>query len=105
MSHVDGFVAAAPTANKGAYRQYATAATEVFKELSALSVVECWGDDVPDGETTSFPMTVKCREDELFAFRGSSGRPAKLTTKRCRRSSPMPGCKRTRTRCHSMASA
>ena len=49
MPYVDGFVAAVPTTNKEAYRQRAAAAAEVFKELGALSVVECWGDDVPDG--------------------------------------------------------
>ena len=64
MPYVDGFVAAVPTANKEAYRQHAAAAAGVFKELGALSVVECWGDDVPDGEVTSFPMAVQRREDE-----------------------------------------
>lgn len=68
MSYVDGFVAAVPTASKEAYRQHAAAAAEVFKEFGALSVVECWGDDVPDGEVTSFPMAVKCREDETVCF-------------------------------------
>lgn len=68
MPYVDGFVAAVPTANKETYRQHAAAAAEVFKELGALSVVECWGDDVPDGEVTSFPMAVRCREDETVCF-------------------------------------
>jgi len=30
--------------------------------------VECWGDDVPGGEVTSFPMAVKCRPDEIVVF-------------------------------------
>ncbi|MEM7687179.1 MAG: DUF1428 domain-containing protein, partial [Pseudomonadota bacterium] len=29
---------------------------------------ECWGDDVPDGEVTSFPMAVKCADDETVVF-------------------------------------
>jgi hypothetical protein len=29
-----------------------------FKEHGALKLVECWGDDVPDGKLTSFPMAV-----------------------------------------------
>lgn len=43
-------------------------AAGIFKELGALKVVECWGDDVPDGEVTSFPMAVKCRDDETVVF-------------------------------------
>ena len=49
MTHVDGFVAAVPTANREAYRQHAEAAAVVFKKYGALKLVECWGDDVPEG--------------------------------------------------------
>ena len=62
MNYVDGFAAAVPQAKKEAYLKHATDAAVVFKEFGALSVVECWGDDVPDGKLTSFPMAVK-RED------------------------------------------
>ncbi|MEO0998749.1 MAG: DUF1428 domain-containing protein [Pseudomonadota bacterium] len=68
MSYVDGFVAAVPTANKDAYRVHARKAIEVFKRHGALSAVECWGDDVPDGEITSFPLAVKKRDDETVVF-------------------------------------
>lgn len=66
--YVDGFVVAAPTARREEYVRHAALAAQVFKENGALSVVECWGDDVPDGETTSFPMAVKRREDETVVF-------------------------------------
>ncbi len=68
MTYVDGFVAAVPTANKAAYRIHAEVAAAVFREHGALSVVDCWGDDVPDGEVTSFPMAVKCKENETVSF-------------------------------------
>lgn len=68
MSYVDGFVAAVPTANKEAYRRHAQAAAVVFKEYGALEVVECWGDDVPEGKLTSFPMAVQRRDDETVVF-------------------------------------
>lgn len=59
-----------PTANKELWRQHAEAAAEAFKEYSALKIVECWGNDVPEGRITSFPMTVKCKNDEkLFSHR------------------------------------
>jgi uncharacterized protein YbaA (DUF1428 family) len=68
MTYVDGFVAAVPTANREKYRKHAEDASVVFKEHGALHFVECWGDDVPDGEVTSFPMAVKCRDDETVVF-------------------------------------
>jgi uncharacterized protein YbaA (DUF1428 family) len=70
MSYVDGFVAAVPTANRERYRKHAEAAAVVFKEHGALSVVECWGDDVPDGKVTSFPLAVKRADDETVVFSG-----------------------------------
>jgi uncharacterized protein YbaA (DUF1428 family) len=68
MNYVDGFVSAVPTANRERYRKHADTAAVVFKEHGALSVVECWGDDVPDGTLTSFPMAVKKQEDETVVF-------------------------------------
>ena len=68
MTYVDGFVAAVPTANKEKYLQHATEAAAIFKEYGALEVVECWGDDVPEGETTSFTMAVKRQDDETAVF-------------------------------------
>ncbi|WP_029009310.1 DUF1428 domain-containing protein [Azospirillum halopraeferens] len=68
MAYIDGFVAAVPTANREAFRRHAEAAAAVFRENGALQVVECWGDDVPEGEITSFPMAVKRRDDETVIF-------------------------------------
>lgn len=68
MAYVDGFVAAVPVANKAAYIAHAKAAAAVFIAHGALSVHECWGDDVPQGELTSFPMAVQCGETEAVVF-------------------------------------
>jgi len=68
MSYVDGFVAAVPTANRDIYRKHAELAAAVFREHGALHVVECWGDDVPEGKLTSFPLAVKRKEDETVVF-------------------------------------
>ena len=68
MTYVDGFVVAVPTANREIYRKYAEAAAIAFKEHGALRLVECWGDDVPQGKLTSFPMAVKCKDDETVVF-------------------------------------
>ena len=55
MSYVDGFVAAVPTANKAKYIKHAEDASHIFKEHGAFKVVECWGDDVPDGQADLLP--------------------------------------------------
>ena len=68
MNYVDGFVTAVPTANREAYLKHAQLAAAAFKEYGALSLVECWGDDVPQGKLTSFPMAVKCQSDETVVF-------------------------------------
>lgn len=68
MNYVDGFVIAVPAAKKDAYVQQATKAAGMFKEFGALEVVECWGDDVPEGKVTSFTMAVKRQDDEVVVF-------------------------------------
>ena len=68
MNYVDGFVLAVPTKNKAAYKIGAEKFAIVFKEYGALSIIECWGDDVPAGKLTSFPMAVKCLPEETVVF-------------------------------------
>jgi uncharacterized protein YbaA (DUF1428 family) len=68
MTYIDGFVLAVPTASREIYQKFAADAAVIFKECGALKLVECWGDDVPDGKLTSFPMAVKCGEDESVVF-------------------------------------
>lgn len=68
MSYVDGFVVAVPTANRETYRTHAMEALKIFRDHGATRCVECWGDDVPDGKVTSFPMAVKKRDDETVVF-------------------------------------
>jgi len=68
MNYVDGFVLAVPKDNKEIYISHALEAAKVFKEYGALSLVECWGENIPDGELTSFPLAVKCAEDEVVCF-------------------------------------
>ncbi|MFR0690657.1 DUF1428 domain-containing protein [Enterobacterales bacterium AE_CKDN230030158-1A_HGKHYDSX7] len=68
MNYVDGFLVPVPTASRERYIEVARKAAALFKEHGALSVVECWGDDVPEGKVTSFPMAVKLKEDETVVF-------------------------------------
>ncbi|MGB0678039.1 MAG: DUF1428 domain-containing protein [Polyangiales bacterium] len=68
MTYMDGFVCAVPTAKRDVYRTHAAAMAAVFKECGALQVMEGWGDDVPEGELTSFPLAVQKKEDESVVF-------------------------------------
>lgn len=68
MSYVNGFAAAVPTANRDTYIDFARKAVTHFKAHGALSVVECWGEDVPVGELTSFPRAVQLKDDETVVF-------------------------------------
>ncbi len=68
MNHVDGFVTPVPTSNREAYLKHARQAAALFKEHGAIDVVECWGDDVPEGKLTSFAMAVKREPAETVVF-------------------------------------
>ena len=81
MNYIDGFVVAVPTANRERYKKHAETAAVVFKEHGALRLVECWGDDVPQGKVTSFPMAVKCKDDETVVFSWVAGRRKRCATK------------------------
>jgi uncharacterized protein YbaA (DUF1428 family) len=68
MSYVEGFVLAVPAANKETFRKHAAEAASYFRELGATRIVECWGDDVPDGKLTDFRGAVKAEAGEVVVF-------------------------------------
>ena len=68
MSYVDGFVAAVPDANRDAYIAFARKFDPLFIEHGATRVMECWGDDVPDGKVTDFRRSVQAKEGETVVF-------------------------------------
>jgi uncharacterized protein YbaA (DUF1428 family) len=68
MSYVDGFLVPVPAAKKDAYRQLAEKMGPIFREHGATRVVECWGDDVPDGKVTDFKRAVQAGAYEVVVF-------------------------------------
>lgn len=68
MTYVDGFLLAVPDANRDAYRQHAAEAWPMFRERGALTMVEGWDDEVPDGTVNSFHTAVLRRPDEAVVF-------------------------------------
>jgi uncharacterized protein YbaA (DUF1428 family) len=68
MSYIDGFVVPVPTEKKAAYIAASTEMSKLFREYGATAVVECWGDDVPDGKVTDFKRAVKAEANETVVF-------------------------------------
>jgi uncharacterized protein YbaA (DUF1428 family) len=68
MAYVEGFVVAVPAANRESYRRFAAEAAPLFKAFGATRMVECWGDDVPEGKLTDFRRAVQAKEDEVVVF-------------------------------------
>ena len=66
--YIDGFLIAVPTARKDEFIAHARKSDSVFIDFGATRVIECWGDDVPDGETTDFRKAVKAKDDETVVF-------------------------------------
>lgn len=93
MSYVDGFVLAVPTANRESFRKFAATSAALFREFGALQVVECWGDDVPEGKVTSFPMAVQRKPDETVVFAWITWPSRAVRDAGIRKSSEDPRCK------------
>ncbi|WP_127717040.1 DUF1428 domain-containing protein [Halobacteriovorax sp. HLS] len=68
MNYVDGFMAAVPKENKEKFLEHTKFFSELAKEYGALSIVDCWEDNVPDGKVTSMPLAVQKLESEAVVF-------------------------------------
>src|SRR3546814_13371037 len=55
---------AVPTANKQKFIDHANMGDSVFMEMGAVRILECWGDDVPDGKQTDFRRAVQAKRSE-----------------------------------------
>ena len=68
MNYVDGFVIAVARANKQKFIEHAEKGDSVFSELGATRILECWGDDVPEGKLTDFRRAVQATAEEDVVF-------------------------------------
>ncbi len=68
MPYIDGFVIPVPTANKDKFIEHANKGDSYFMDLGATRILECWGDDVPNGQVTDFRRAVQAKDDETVVF-------------------------------------
>jgi uncharacterized protein YbaA (DUF1428 family) len=68
MSYVDGFIIAIPKSNLDSYREIATEAGKLWRELGATDYKETVAEDVPKGESTDFFRSVDAKDDETVVF-------------------------------------
>jgi uncharacterized protein YbaA (DUF1428 family) len=68
MSYIQGFVVPVRQDSKDDYRNLCGQMASIFREYGATRVVECWGEDVPDGKVTDFKRAVQARPDENVVF-------------------------------------
>ncbi len=68
MSYVDGFVTPVPNANKQLYIEHSRIVGAKFRSLGATAWVQCWADEIPEGQETSFGNSVRCEPDESVCF-------------------------------------
>lgn len=68
MAYVDGFVAAVPSSKREAFLEHARQTDAFFKKMGATRIVENWGDDVPEGQSTDFRRAVKAEAGEVIVF-------------------------------------
>ncbi len=68
MAYVDGFVLPLPKKNIEAYRKIARKCGKIWLEHGAIEYRECIAEDVQPGKWTSFPQSVKLKEDEVVVF-------------------------------------
>jgi uncharacterized protein YbaA (DUF1428 family) len=66
--YVDGYLLAAPTKNRDAYREMVHKVGAVFLDHGAVRVVEAWGDDVPRGKVTDHWRAVHAKDDETVVY-------------------------------------
>ncbi|SMX44877.1 DUF1428 domain-containing protein [Maliponia aquimaris] len=67
MPYFDFFLAPVADARRADYETFVATMQDQFIGYGATEVVDCWGDDVPEGKLTSLPLAVKLAEGETVA--------------------------------------
>ena len=65
MPYIDAFILPVQIEHEAEYLRMAQDGCRIWMEHGALSYIECRADDVPQGQTTSFPLSVKLQPGEV----------------------------------------
>jgi len=68
MTYVDCFVAPVAKSRRADYTEFSRKAGVIYRDHGALDLLEYWGEDVPAGVNTSFPLAVKATDDEVVTI-------------------------------------
>lgn len=68
MAYIDGFVIPVQISNKENFIETANIVDQMFMDLGAVRILECWADDLQVGEVTDFRKAVKAKDDETVVF-------------------------------------
>lgn len=68
MTYVDCFVAPVAKTRRDEYTSFSHLAGKIYREHGALDLHEYWGEDMPGGVQTSFPLAVKANDDETVTI-------------------------------------
>lgn len=68
MTYLQGFLIPVKPGRKEAYRKMAADAAPIFADYGATRIVECWGEDVPDGKRTDMKRAVNAADGEGIVF-------------------------------------
>ena len=66
--YVQGFLVPVPTSKREAYRAMGEGAWAMFEGYGATSMIEAWGDDIPEGKRTDHFRAVKARPGETVVL-------------------------------------
>jgi uncharacterized protein YbaA (DUF1428 family) len=80
--YVEGYVVPVKSDRKADYLAMSQEVAAIYREYGATRVVEAWGEDVPPGKRTSFPMAVDLEPGETVVF-GWMEYPDKATREDC----------------------
>ena len=68
MSYFEAFILAVPNSNKEAYVELSWRINPNLLDFGATKILECWGDDIPEGSLTDFRKAVQAKENETVVL-------------------------------------